>query len=276
MIFEESILILNIFSFAMGCCFGSFINVMIYRLPLAKSIVFPGSHCVKCKHRISLIENIPLISWFFLGGKCIKCNERISITYPIVELVTGLLFLLNNYSLTSVFLIDAVFVKAILGWIFISTLITLAILDIKYFWLPNSICKFGILLGIFFSILIELIYKPSTSFIFTYESIISASLGYLIFQFISALGLKIFKEPSMGKGDAKLSALLGAWLGIKGLFLAIWLSFYMGGVFVIIGLISKKLKRRQKIPFGAFLSLSGILVWFLGNDFLQNLIYLGE
>tara|TARA_Y100001968_G_C19412040_1_gene746843 strand:- start:695 stop:1522 length:828 start_codon:yes stop_codon:yes gene_type:complete len=274
MLLENSILIRNTISLAIGCCFGSFINVIIYRLPLGKSIIFPSSQCTKCQHRIDWFENVPLISWLFLRGRCSNCKENISIIYPIVELVTGLIFLLTNYSEPSSFGVSPLLVKTILGWIFISILIALAILDIKYFWLPDSICKFGIFVGIFSNIILEIIYESSTKYIFGFESIISALLGYLIFKIISAIGLRIFQKPAMGQGDANLSALLGAWLGIKGLFIAIWLAFILAGIFVIIGLISRKLKRGQKIPFGVFLSLSGIVLWNFGNDVFFKLIYL--
>ena len=125
-------LIKDFFTFLIGCCFGSFINVIIYRLPLGESIIFPRSHCGKCDHRISWYENIPIISWIFLKGRCSKCNEKISLIYPIIEILTGLLFVLNNYSLNLRFDIGSQFIPIISGWIFISMLLVMAILDIKY------------------------------------------------------------------------------------------------------------------------------------------------
>ena len=274
MLSSEIIFINGILTFLIGCCFGSFLNVVIYRLPLGRSIISPGSYCIECKTKIRWFENIPLLSWFFLRGKCSNCKSKISIIYPIVEFTSGILFLLNNYSSPSTFNNNSSLILSVLGWVFISILLTLAILDIKYFWLPDSICKFGILFGIFSSLIIEIIYHPSNDIMLPLEAIIAAFIGYLIFQLISAIGLKIYKKPVMGKGDSKLSALIGSWLGIKGLLITICLAFNLAGIFVIAGLILKKLNRKQKIPFGSFLALSGMCVWYFGDTTFTKLIYL--
>ena len=152
----------------------------------------------------------------------------------------------------------------------------MAILDIKYFWLPDSISRLGILVAIFLSVFLKIRYAELTSYLFIFETILSASLGYLIFKAISAIGLRIYKKPVMGRGDAKLSALIGSWLGLKGLLISIWVAFFLAGILGIIGLMSRKIKKDQKIPFGSFLSLSGLFVWYLGNDSLTNLIFLGR
>ena len=263
------------FTFLIGCCFGSFINVIIYRLPLGKSIIFPSSHCLKCNYKIFWYENIPIMSWIFLKGRCSNCNGKISLTYPMTELITGFLFVLNNYSLNLRFAIGSQFITTACGWIFISILIVMAILDIKYFWLPDFISKFGILVAILFSAFLKIRYENLTSDFFLIETILAALLGFLIFKSISAIGLRVYRKPAMGKGDAKLAALIGSWLGFKGLLLSIWLSFFFAGIFGIIGLLSKKIKKDQKIPFGSFLSLSGLFVWYLGNNYIANLIFIG-
>ncbi len=270
-------MIIQIFStFVIGCCFGSFINVTIHRLPIGESIIFPSSHCPKCKCKINWYENIPLISWLFLKGRCSKCNVKISLIYPAIELMTGLFFIFNNYSLHLRLAIGSDLFTMVCGWIYISILLIMAILDIKYFWLPEAISKLGILIAIFLSVYLKIRYANLVSDFFVIETIFSALLGYLIFKFISALGLVIYKKPAMGKGDAKLAALIGSWLGLKGLFISIWLSFFFAGIFGLIGLISKKINRYQKIPFGSFLSFSGLLVWYFGNNYLANLILIGR
>tara|TARA_B100000579_G_scaffold314111_1_gene263579 strand:- start:733 stop:1542 length:810 start_codon:yes stop_codon:yes gene_type:complete len=265
-----------VFTFLIGCCFGSFINVIIYRLPLGESIIFPSSHCRKCNYKIIWYENIPIISWIFLSGRCSNCREEISLIYPIIEFLTGILFVLNNYSLNSRLDIGSQLIPMVSGWIFISILLVMAILDIKYFWLPDSISRLGILVAIFLSVFLKIRYAELTSYLFIFETILAASLGYLIFKAISAIGLRIYKKPVMGKGDAKLSALIGSWLGLNGLLISIWVAFFLAGILGIIGLMSRKIKKDQKIPFGSFLSLSGLFVWYLGNDSLTNLIFLGR
>ena len=261
-------------SFIVGCCIGSFINVIIYRLPIGESIVFPGSHCVKCNYNIRWYENIPIISWIFLRGKCISCNEKISLAYPFIELIVGFLFVLNNSSTPPRIQADSNSIILIFGSIFISILFILAILDYKYLWLPRNICNIGILLGILLSVIIKISYQNINDNYLILETLIALVLGYLIFQVISSIGLRIYKKPAMGIGDKKLAALLGSWLGIKGLGASIWLSFNLAGIFVIIGLISKKIRRDQKIPFGSFLALSGLLVWYFGADIFFNLIFI--
>lgn len=273
MLLEQIDLIQNIIYFSIGCCFGSFINVLIYRLPLDKSIIFPRSQCIKCGYKIHWYENIPIISWILLRGKCRNCKKNISIMYPFIEIICGLLFILNNYSSPSVFKDNDVLTTIIFGWVFITILLTLAILDIKYFWLPNTICSIGILTGILSTIFVQLNYNYSSNFSPVLESLIATLLGYMIFQFISSVGLWIFKKPVMGKGDSKLSALIGSWLGLKGLIITIWLAFNIAGIFVIIGFIFNKIKRNQKIPFGTFIAFSGLSVWHLGNTAFNNLIY---
>ena len=269
-------LINNFSTFLIGCCFGSFINVLIYRLPLKKSILFPGSHCTKCNYKIAFYDNIPILSWFFLKGKCRNCREKISIIYPLVETITGLLFLFNNNTIFSRFFIGSQPVITIFGCFFISILLTLSILDIKYLWLPSSICKFGILLGICLSILLEIRHIEIYSYLLITETILATFIGYLFFEVIRIIGLNIYKKPVMGKGDANLGALLGSWLGFKGLFISIWFAFNFAGLFSIIGLITKRLKKGQKIPFGSFLALSGLCVWYFGNYNLSKIVFIGK
>ena len=151
-----------VFTFLIGCCFGSFINVIIYRLPLGESIIFPSSHCRKCNYKIIWYENIPIISWIFLSGRCSKCREKISLIYPIIEFLTGILFVLNNYSLNSRLDIGSQLIPMVSGWIFISILLVMAILDIKYFWLPDSISRLGILVAIFLSVFLKIRYAELT------------------------------------------------------------------------------------------------------------------
>ena len=264
------------FTFLIGCSFGSFINVIIYRLPLGESIIFPSSHCTKCNYKIDWFINIPLISWIFLKGRCLKCNSKISLMYPLIELSTGFLFVLNNYSLNERLAIGPQFLPIVCGWIFISILLVMAILDFQYLWLPDAISKYGILIALLLSIYVQIRYANLTSDFFVIETILAAFAGYLIFRFISAFGLMIYKKPVMGKGDAKLAALIGSWLGFNGLFLSIWLAFFFAGIFGLFGLISRKINKDQKIPFGSFLSFSGLLVWYFGNNYLANIIFIGR
>ncbi len=269
MVLDKISLIKAIFVFIIGSCFGSFVNVVIYRLPRGESVISPGSHCIQCNYKIRWFENIPIISWFLLKGRCTHCNTNISVIYPTLELFCALLFLLNNYSSPSSFETSSELMRIIFGWILISILLTVAVLDIKYFWIPDSSCRFGLISGIGSSAVLTLLSQDNTGLTLLLDSIIATFFGYIAFRLISTIGLQLFKRPAMGKGDAKLSAMLGSWLGIQGLCLTIWLAFNLAGIYVLLGLITKKINRYQKVPFGAFLASAGILVWHFGNTMLS-------
>ena len=264
--------IIGIYLFVIGCCAGSFINVVHFRLPLGKSIIYPSSRCTKCNCKIRWFDNIPLISWIFLGAKCRSCKKKISITYPLIELTTGLIFCANSFAYPSIY--DQLPQSFIIfsGIILSSILIVLTILDFKYFWLPKKITFGGLTLGLTLALMVDL-FNNYGQFSYFINSIFGAFVGFIFFYLLSLLGFKIYKKPVMGGGDAKLSALLGSWLGIQGLFITIWLAFFSASIFVIFGLILKKIKRKQKIPFGVFLSLSGLLVWQFGNQVFMRLIF---
>ena len=264
--------IIGIYLFTLGCCIGSFINVLIYRLPLDQSIVYPNSRCPKCKIKINWFDNLPLISWFLLRGKCRSCKTKISFSYPIVELSTGLLIWFNLYANPTIYSQLPISITIVLGTFFSTVLLVLAILDFKYFWLPKSLTLGGIIFGLSSSLFIDL-FNNFEKFSNSIYSITGSLLGFSIFYLISHIGKKIFKKAVMGGGDLKLSALLGTWLGVKGLLISIWLSFISAGIFVVLGLLLKKIKRSQKIPFGVFLAFSGLSVWFFGNETFIKLIF---
>ena len=265
--------IIGLYLFIIGCCLGSFINVITFRLPIGQSIIYPRSRCPKCKAKIKWFDNIPFLSWFILRGKCRACYNKISIIYPLVEISFGILIYLILYSNPTIYEMLPSHFSIFLGIIFYFILFTLAILDFKYFWLPQFITLGGLCLGIFFALLIDLLFELK-NFNFIIDSLTGAFVGYLSFYLLSYFGLKIYRKPVMGKGDIKLAALLGSWLGTQGLFLSIWVAFLTAGFFVSMGLMLKKIKRNQKIPFGIFLAASGIMVWQFGNQFFVEIINL--
>ncbi|MDC3119008.1 prepilin peptidase [Prochlorococcus sp. AH-716-K03] len=264
--------IIEIYLFVIGCSIGSFINVVIYRLPLNQSIVYPNSSCTECNTKIKWFDNLPIISWFLLRGKCRACKSKISLSYPIVALSTGLLVWLNFYSNPTIYSQLPALIIIIYGTILCSILITLAILDFKYFWLPQAITIGGLIVGISCSLIIDLS-NNFGQFSYALYSITASLLGIVLFYLLSYVGFKIFNKPVMGGGDAKLSALIGSWVGIKGLLITIWLAFVSAGIFVILGLLLKKIKRNERIPFGVFLSFSGLIVWYFGNEIFLKLIF---
>ena len=263
---------LNIlFIFSLGASVGSFINVLVYRLPLNQSFIFGRSKCPKCEYQLAWFDNIPILSWFLLFGKCKKCKDNISINYPIVELVTGLLFVLNLYSKPTFYLDSPLLLSRIFGFLMIFICIILCLFDLKFFWLPSFITFSGLLISFISSLFIS-IYE-GFNFKYFLTSLSAALLGYLIFLVLRIIGEKIFRKPVLGKGDEKLVALLGSFLGIQGLLITIWLTFNSAGIFILAALFLKKLNRNQKIPLGIFLSISGLAVWYFGNQLFLNFIF---
>jgi len=264
--------IIYIYLFVIGCCIGSFINVVIHRLPLNKSIVYPNSSCPICKAKIKWFDNVPILSWFLLKGKCRSCKTKIAFSYPIIELCTAILLCLNLYAQPTIYSQQPIYITLLLGSIFSTTLFTLAILDFKYFWLPRILTLGGLVLGITASLYVDLI-NDFYQFNYLIYTLLASFFGFALFYLLSIVGKKIFNKPVIGGGDAKLGALIGSWLGIQGLFISIWLAFISSGIVVILGLIFKKIKRNQKIPFGVFLSMSGFLVWYFGNEIFLKIIF---
>ncbi len=255
------------FTSILGLCVGSFLNVVICRIPNKKSISFPGSHCPYCMKRLMAFDLIPVISWIILRGRCRYCFKRISYRYPLVEILTSIFYLFvfiinsninNNYS------------TIITGWVLMSLLIALTFIDIDHMILPNSLTSLGSFLGIIFT---SVVHRNSLLIIgesVLIENILAYFVGLICFFLIAYIIKIIIRKPALGMGDVKLFAMSGAWLGLSGLEISIVLSFLLAGLFSLICLMSKLIKRGQYIPFGPFICLSIALVWLLGNQFWYN------
>ena len=256
MIFFDSILV-----FFIGICLGSFANVCIYRLPKNKQIITGRSFCPKCKKTIKWLDNIPLISFLLLNGKCRKCRKPISLKYFIIELITGIGFLLiylnfNNY-LTIIFL----------SVLFLLYLIIFFI-DLKHFIIPDGL-NFGIMaLEIFKNFLPNF----NASFIHDInQSIIGGIVGYLSIWIIIYLYRVIKKIEGMGLGDAKLMTGIGLLFGWQSIPFVLFISAVLWLVFATPSLINKKKNLRSKIPFGPFI-ITASFIYFLYGDFLYSFI----
>ena len=243
-----------VYIFIMGLIFGSFYNVVGMRLPNNKSIIFPGSHCEKCNHKLSWYENIPLASYILLGGKCKNCHTKISIWYPAIELFTGMLFLISYYTfgLTPEFAI-AIIISSLVSIIFVS--------DINYYIILDSPLIIG-------SILIIIIKLLTTTLTDTLLSIGSGLLIFAIMYTIMLLGNLIFKKESLGGGDIKLSFVAGLVLGPKlGVFYIILGAFLAFPYAIYITIRNKE----NMLPFGPFL-VSSLLIIYLDYNFFLNFI----
>lgn len=246
----------------LGLVFGSFVNVVIYRLPKGKSIVSPGSRCPRCDKDISWYDNIPLVSFLLLKGRCRYCKVKISSRYFVVELITGLIFLAlyMKFGLTANLPIYILF--------FLSLLI-MSFIDIDTYLISDVIVLPCIVLGVILSSAFPGMHYNLTkmgSFIY---SIVGMLVGGGILVFLAIIGKLLFKKEAMGGGDIKLLAMIGAFLGWKCVFISIFFASLLGTVisFILIGLKKKKID--DYVPFGPYLGLGAVVsLFYKGMYFL--------
>ena len=263
-----------ILSFILGSIIGSFLNVCIYRLPREESIVYPGSHCTSCRKSISSYHNIPILSYIFLGGRCSHCNSKISFSYPLVEILSGLLFVATLWKFGMI-------LDTLLYLLFISGLIVITFVDLKHMIIPNVITYPGILVGILYNALttnwqnsLELVSNFSFGFQNFFEllnevpildSLFGVILGGGILLLIAYTYEIIRKRQGMGMGDVKLLALIGAFLGWQGVFFVIFLSSILGSIVGLSIIITRKGDLKYALSFGPFLSIAAIIYIFTGG-----------
>ncbi len=236
--------------FVFGLVLGSFYNVVGYRLPRKESIVFPASHCPSCKHKLKILDLIPVFSYLFLGGKCRYCKKKISIIYPIIELLTASLFTLSYYLYgeTIEFLIAITFSSV--------AIITIAS-DIRYMIIDDVVLVIGgiiiLILGYFQGGLEEL-----------KDMGINAIVSFVIILIIKIAADYSFKKEAMGGGDVKLMTFIGALVTYKMSIVALCLSAFIAFPYAIYVYFSKD---EHLLPLGPFLCISGLIIFFLGLSF---------
>ena len=254
------------YSLILGASIGSFINVIVWRLPHGESVVTPRSFCPTCKTNIEFKYNIPIISWLFLSGKCKYCDKPISKDYIQIELLTAILFVLVNYSEPSAYKYFSDVQLTISSWFFISLLIPLTIIDLKYLWLPSSLISYGKVIGglnIFIYTINSYHFEKLT---FIISHLFTAAFGYLIFFLISYIGKLLLKKDALGMGDANLISMIGLWIGFKGTLIAIFLSFNFAAIYSLIMIFTCNSRFAKVFAFGPFITVSSFLVWHYGND----------
>jgi len=248
----------DVLIFILGLIVGSFSNVCIYRIPRNESIIYPASHCPKCRSKIKPVDNIPLLSFILLKGRCRNCKSKISIQYPIVELLTGLIYLI-------IYLTYGLSVQTLIYIILSSALIIIAFIDLNEQIVPDVISLPGIAIGFIISFFV-----PYISFI---NSALGVVVGGGIILIIGLAGSVIFKKEAMGGGDVKLAAMIGAFLGWRYIIISLFLGFFLGALAGIILILSKIKSREDVVPFGPFIVLGSfitllwgdkIITWYIG------------
>ncbi len=263
--------VLVFFTIIFGACIGSFLNVVIFRLPRNKSFIINRSQCPKCFNKLNIFDLIPIFSWFLLRGRCRYCFKNISIRYPIVEIISSLLFLLCLFSNGFNYYSVPVAFNLVSGWILVSFLIVLTIIDIDTMTLPNSLTFSCSILGLLLLLLQDILINKYSELYFLEHSLalVISFLGISLFSYFLKL---LMNKTVLGGGDAKLIAMSGAWLGLSGVEIVITLSFLLGGLFSLFLLLLKKIERGDYIPFGPFICLSTFLVWIYGSGFWYKLL----
>lgn len=247
--------------FILGLLIGSFLNVCIYRLPREESIVFPASHCPACREPVRTYDNIPLFSFVLLGRRCRSCRAPISWRYPMVELLhaLGYLFILHQFGYS---------IQSVIYALFFSSLVVVTFIDLSHQIVPDAITLPGMILGL---IAASTVLPPGPI-----NSLVGLFLGGGLFYLVAILSITLLKKEGMGGGDIKLIAMIGAFLGWKGMLLTIFLAALAGSVAGLFLIFIRGRDRAQPIPFGPFLALGAMVSLFWGAEILNWYLTLGR
>jgi leader peptidase (prepilin peptidase) / N-methyltransferase len=229
-----------------GALFGSFLNVCIVRLPAEQSVIRPRSRCPRCGKGIRAYDNIPVVSWLLLRGRCRNCGEPISIQYPLVELATAGIWgwAAWRYGMS---------LEALRAMVFGTLLLGIAMTDAREYIIPDEFTIGGLAFGLLFSLAGGLAGLG--------QAVLGAALGFGILWLVGAVGTWALKQDAMGGGDIKMMAMVGAFLGWKGVLLTIFLGALLGSlIFVPLTLVGKK----KLVPFGIFLALGAAAAYVAG------------
>lgn len=249
---------MSVFIFLLGISIGSFLNVCIYRMGREQSVVRPASHCPNCKKPIQWRDNIPLLSYILLKGRCRDCGQRISSRYFFVELLTGLIFLAiyQRFGLTP---------KSFGYFIFVSALIVSTFVDFDFQIIPDEISLGGIAVAILWSFIFPALQNAPGHLLGLRQSLLGVLVGGGALWILGCVGDFIFKKESMGGGDVKLLAMIGAFMGWQTALLCLPIASVIGAV-VGIGI---KIKTKESIiAFGPYLSLGALVSMFWASKII--------
>jgi len=254
--------LLGIFIFIIGAMTGSFLNVCIVRLPLEKSIVFPGSHCVACRTPIAWYDNIPLISWLLLGGRCRACKQKISFRYWFVELLTGVTFYLfyRHYGIQPIL------------WpylVMVSGFIVATFVDFEHRIIPDEVSIGGMIAGVVLSLIVPQLHGTYSPFLGVGFSLLGLLVGGGCIYLMGMIGDFVFKKETMGGGDVKLMGMVGAFMGWKFALLTFFLAPFFGAGF---GIVEKIRTKDSTIAYGPFLIMGALVSLFWGDKIIDFLI----
>jgi leader peptidase (prepilin peptidase)/N-methyltransferase len=228
-----------------GLVVGSFLNVCIVRLPRDQSVVTPRSRCPQCGQAIAWYDNVPVGSWLALRGRCRHCHEPISVQYPLVEAATGAIWAgaVWYYGLTATAGAAAIFGTLLLG---------IAVTDARHYLIPNEYTLGGLPVGLALSL--------RDGWPGLLQAAIGAAVGFGLLLLVAWAGEKAFKQEAMGGGDIKMMAMVGAFVGWRG----VLLTLFGGALLGTLVFVPLTLRKRQLVPFGVFLACAAALVFVAG------------
>ena len=286
----------TIFAGLLGLAFGSFLNVCLSRWPEGESIALPRSHCRQCGRTLTWWENVPLLSWLALRGRCRTCRSWIGWRYPLVEVATGTLWAINTWKfilgiqyLSLSWLALAALIVGFLGpFTFLWLLVALAVLDAENLWLPDKLTLPGTLGGIFVAALYRFFFEGTINAPVTFTNffLLPFMRNFLrdrLLAILAAAGLILLirwvywlirRREGIGLGDAKLMALLAAWLGLPGALLAFGLGVLLGALAAVVLRAVPSARRDSdtwalsKLPLGTFLCVGGIVSSLWGEPMI--------
>jgi leader peptidase (prepilin peptidase)/N-methyltransferase len=249
-----SITFLNTVIFIFGAVIGSFLNVCIYRIPAGVSIVKPASRCPACESPIRWYQNIPILSYLVLRGRCARCQHSISWRYPLVEALTGLLFLL-------VFRSFGMMWATPVYWVLVAALVAISFIDLDHQIIPDVISLPGVPAGFLLTFLVPwLSWK---------DSLLGILIGGGSLACVAWIYYLVTRNEGMGMGDVKLLAMLGAFMGWKAILPIIFIGSVIGSLVGVPLMLIQRANGKLAIPFGPFLSLGAIVFLLWGADLIN-------
>ncbi len=251
-------------AFVFGSCVGSFLNVVIYRIPIGKSVLHPRrSFCPQCEHGIAWYDNVPILSYLLLGRKCRHCHKPISFRYCLVEALTGLLFclVLHRFGITP---------ATPVYWVLTAGLIAITFVDLDHFIIPDSISLGLLPVGLILSFA-AFFYGPFEGLHVTnpIQALLGLLVGWSVLDIIGEYATVFLKRDAMGRGDVKLMGMVGTFLGWELTLAAIPVSAFVGLICYLPKLVTRKIGRFQEIPYGPYLAVSSFVLMLYGDRWID-------
>ena len=235
---------------ALGLCFGSFLNVCILRLPKDQSLLHPPSTCPQCGHRIAWYDNIPVVSWLVLRGKCRACGNPISAQYPLIEALVAALWV-------AAYLIWGASVHALAGALLGTILLGIGITDARHYLIPDEFTWGGLAIGLALSLA-----GGWQGFL---QALIGGGVGFVLLFLVGLAGRWMFREEAMGGGDIKMMAMVGSFVGWKGVLLTIFAGALLGTLIFV----PLSVRKKRLVPFGVFLAVGAAVTFVWGPVIIE-------